>query len=354
MSGFDIVDFLTKANAAKASDVHLMQGEAPILRKNGKIMKVDMPPLTDDDMDKTLCKVLPDFYRSDVKDLDMFYEIPNVSRFRVNLSKSFGKLKFSFRVIPCDIMDLKTLGLPELVEDFTKFNNGLVLVTGPTGSGKTTTLASLVDFINKNYQKHIITIEDPIEFVFKNKKSIVSQRQIHLDTNSFNDGIKYALRQDPDIILVGEIRDLDTLTNALKAAETGQLVFGTLHTNGAIETVSRMVNMFDLKDRESIRIQLSTILRGTIAQRLLLSTDGNSRYLATEVLRVGETVKDLIRKNELEQIFELVEKGSSKDLVTLNMSLFELVKNNKVTSETALDASDNPNELNRLLKGVFR
>ncbi len=253
---FNIQSFLEKAVKTNSSDIHLKVGERPMLRRDGLILKVDMPPLTSADMNNIVLTVTPSFLKdrlAQVTDLDFAYNIPNVSRFRVNLSRSMAEFSLVFRVIPHFISSFEALNLPSAMQQFADYNNGIVLVTGPTGSGKSTSLASFLDYINAKYQKHIITIEDPIEFVFTDKKCKISQRQVGVDTTSFSDGIKYALRQDPDVILVGEIRDVETLDSALKAAETGHLVFATMHTNDAIQTISRIVNMYNTEDRDSIR-----------------------------------------------------------------------------------------------------
>ena len=354
---FNINSFLEKAVKTNSSDIHLKVGERPMLRRDGIILKVDMPALTSEDMSNIVTTVTPDFLKdrlAQVTDLDFAYNIPNVSRFRVNLSRSMAEFSLVFRVIPHFISSFEALHLPPAMQQFADYNNGIVLVTGPTGSGKSTSLASFLDYINAKYQKHIITIEDPIEFVFTDKKCKISQRQVGVDTMTFSDGIKYALRQDPDVILVGEIRDVETLDSALKAAETGHLVFATMHTNDAIQTISRIVNMYNTEDRDSVRHQLAQSLRGTIAQKLVKRAEGNGRYPACEILVVTPAIKDFIIKNELEQIYELVKKGSFNEMITMNESLYQLADAGLITKETALDASDDKNELEQFFRGVYR
>lgn len=353
---FNIDNFLKKAICIGASDVHLRACEYPIVRKNGKIIRIDMPKLTEEDMDSIINVIVPKMVRTRANsafDLDFAYEIKGFSRFRVNLSRQLGKNALVIRLIPYSIKSIEELNLPISIEQFASLNNGIVLITGPTGSGKSTTLAALIEHINVNYPKHIITIEDPIEFVFANKKSIVSQRQVEVDTPSFPDGVKYAMRQDPDVILIGEIRDKETVVSALKASETGHLVFATLHTNDAVQTINRMINMFEPQDRQFIRSQLATTLRGTIAQKLVPIKNDEGRYPACEVLVATPTVKDFIEKDELDNIYDLVKKGSFNEMLTMNMSLFKLVENGTVTVEDALEKSDNKNELQQMLKGVY-
>lgn len=353
---FDINSFLAKAISIGASDVHLRVDERPIVRKDGKIIKIDMPKLTEDDILLIVNTIVPKTAKTRANsafDLDFSYEIKGLSRFRVNLSRQLGKSALVIRNIPYSIKNIAELNLPISVEQFAKLNNGIILVTGPTGSGKSTTLASLIDYININYAKHIITIEDPIEFIFTNKKSIVSQRQVEIDTPSFPDGVKYAMRQDPDVILIGEIRDRDTVESALKASETGHLVFATLHTNDAIQTINRIVNMFDPQDRHYIRSQLASTLRGTISQKLINTKSGTGRFPACEVLVATPTIKDFIIKDELEQVYSLVKQGSFNDMLTMNMSLFKLVREDIITEEEAMLNSDNKNELKQMFKGVF-
>lgn len=349
--------FLEKAVKSDASDIHLKVGERPMVRRDGVILKVDMEPITKEDMDYVVDHIVPEFIRDRIAtatDLDFSYNLKGLSRFRVNLSRSMAEFSLVFRVIPYAISSFEKLHLPAAMQQFADYNNGIVLVTGPTGSGKSTTLSSFIDYINANYQKHIITIEDPVEFVFTDKKCKVSQRQVGIDTPSFVDGIKYALRQDPDVILVGEIRDMETLDSALKAAETGHLVFATMHTNDAVQTIYRIVNMYSPEDRDTVRRQVAQTLRGTIAQKLVKKAVGNGRYPACEILVVTPTVKDFILKNELESIYDLVRKGSFNDMMTMNESLYKLVEAGAITKETALEASDDRNELEQFFRGVYR
>ena len=353
---FDIEDFLRKAVAIGASDVHLAVGEHPTVRKDGRILKINMPVLTDDDLDRAYDALLPRVARDNmdnVYDLDFAYEIPGVSRFRVNLSRQLGKSKLVIRLIPYYVQKINELNLPSSIEQFAKLNHGLVLVTGPTGAGKSTTMASLIDYINTNYAKHIITIEDPIEFIFNNKKCIVSQRQILLDTLSFPDGVRYALRQDPDVVFIGEIRDRETISAALKAAETGHLVFATIHTNDAVQTINRIINMYDPSDRDMVRNQLATLVRGTVSQKLVPLKENGGRRPACEVLVVTPTVREFILKDELDGIYDLVKKGAFNSMITMNMSLYNLFINGFITEEVAMEFSDDKTELSQMIKGVY-
>ncbi len=357
MKDFDIIEFLRKIVSMGASDAHLYVDEYPSMRKDGEIIKfTEMLPLTDEDLASGLNTLLPPHLKDssdNYMDLDFAYEIQGCSRFRVNASRQLNHRALVIRTIPYKIKNIKELNLPSAMNQFSMLNNGLVLITGPTGSGKSTTIASLIDYINNHYSKHIITIEDPVEFIFTNNMSIVSQRQVLLDTPSFPDGVKYALRQDPDVIFIGEIRDRETIMSALKAAETGHLVYATIHTNDAVQTVNRIVNMFDPGDRQFIREQLAQILRGTVSQKLVPTNDGAGRRPACELLVCTSTVKDFIIKDELEEIYDLVKKGSFNKMITMNNSLYQLCKAGYVTPETALEFSDNKNELQQALRGVY-
>lgn len=353
---FDINAFLASAVSKGASDVHLRVDEHPVIRKDGKIIKIDLPKLNEDDIVAITNAIAPKSVRTRLNssfDLDFSYEIKGLSRFRVNLSRQLGRSALVIRVIPYEIRTIEELNLPVAIEQFANADLGLVVVTGPTGSGKSTTLASLIDYINQRYQKHIVTIEDPVEFVFTNKKSIVSQRQVGLDTPTFPDGVKFAMRQDPDVILIGEIRDRETVETALKAAETGHLVFATLHTNDAVQTINRIVNMFEPQNRQYIRGQIASVLCGTVSQKLPLRIKGEGRIPACEILVATSTIKDFIVKDELDQVYELVKKGSFNDMLTLNMSLFKLYERGHISQEEALNQSYNKNELKQMLKGAY-
>ncbi len=356
MEEFNFKDILLKLVSKGASDIHLHVDERPYVRINGSMVKVNYPPLTENNILTVLDTIAPLMLKNEVLtalDMDFSYELKGTTRFRVNLNRQLGKVSIIMRVIPYEIPSIEELKLPESIKDFCNFPNGLCFVTGPTGSGKSTTLAAILETINQNQRKHIVTIEEPIEYIYTNKKSVFTQRQIGIDTASFNDGVKYALRQDPDVIMIGEVRDQETMSSALKAAETGHLVFATLHTNNAVQTLQRAVSLYDPVDREYIRGQVSSVLRGVISQKLLPSTDGIHRVPALEILTMTSTMKDLIEKDRLDEIYELDRQGAISNIVTLNSQLNELVKNLVVTKEDAMNASYNKNELEQMLRGVY-
>lgn len=359
---FNIDEYLREIYTHGGSDIHLHADEHPIYRKNGKIFKsTNYPKITEEKIIESIREILPEKSMSDIfenklktsNDFDFCYEIENVARFRVNVCERMYKKGLVIRTIPYEPIPLNKLYLPPAVAKLAEFNNGLILVTGPTGSGKSTTLASLINLINETQQKHIISLEDPVEFSYKNKKCIITQRQVEIDTESFSTGIKYALRQDPDVILIGEIRDLETLDAALKAAETGHLVLSTLHTNDAVQTINRIINMYAPEQRPFLRQQLAATLRATIAQKLLPTVDGTSRRAACEFLVVTPTIQDLIIKEEIESIYELVKNGSFNNMITMNMSLYQLYKAGIITATTAIEASDKKNELQQMLRGMY-
>lgn len=349
---FDINSFLTKAVAIEASDIHLHVEEAPLIRKNGSIMKTALAPLSEKDLENAFRAIAPEKYKNNIEetmDLDFVHEIPGIARFRVNYNRQLNNPSFVIRIIPLKIKSFDDLHLPENIKHLLQANNGIVLVTGPTGSGKSTTLAAVIDWFNSNFAKHILTIEDPVEYIFKTKKSVVSQRQVGIDTASFADGLKYALRQDPDVILIGEIRDRATAEAALKAAETGHMVFSTLHTNDAVQTITRIINMFEKNDRDNVKGQLAEVLRGTVAQKLVYSKEHNKRFAAMEVMAMTSTVKDYIKKDNIEGIYQLL--GSNQgDMLSMNESLFRLVQDGKLTQEEALNHSNSPDELGRTFR----
>ncbi len=356
MNEFNIIEFLTKSVFQNVSDIHLRQGEHPMVRRNGLIEKVDHSILDETNFDNIIQTIMPHRVKmqlDELMDFDFPYEIPEISRFRVNFCREMGNPAFVIRVIPYKIPKCSDLGLPHAIENFTKVSNGIVLVTGPTGSGKSTTIASLIDSINENYQKHIVTVEDPIEFIYTSKKSVITQRQLGHDTTSFPNGVKYALRQDPDVILVGEMRDRETITSALKAAETGHLVLSTLHTTDAVQTVNRIINAFEPHERDSIRHQVANVLRGTVAQKLIKRADNKGRVPAAEILVATPTVKNYILKNELDNVYDLIKAGSFSDMITMNMSLYRLFKANLASKEEILKVSDTPHELEQMIRGAY-
>lgn len=352
----DIDAFLRLSVSQGISDVHLRVNAPPMVRKDGIMMKTKLPILTVEDMNQVIEKIVPHDIKSKINssyDLDFSVEIPGVSRFRANLLHDLGKIGMVLRVIPYNIPSVESLCLPPVLKNFTELNNGLVLITGPTGSGKSTTLASILDHLNQNQQKHIITLEDPIEFIHTNKKCIFTQRQLGADTDNFPNGLKYALRQDPDVILIGEMRDRETISSALKAAETGHLVFSTLHTTDAVQTINRIINAFEPHEREPLRLQIASALKGTVSQKLVKRTDGKGRVPATEVLVVTPAIKDYIIRDEIEKIYELINMGDYDGMMSMNMSLLKLVKSDLITNQTALQASDTPTEMEIMLKGAF-
>lgn len=353
---FSIIQFLRQAVKTGASDEHLMAGHSPYLRINGFIKKANTPPITKEDIDNAILDIAPTSIRDKIltmHDVDFMYEIRGCSRFRINYNRQLGMPALVIRNIPYQIPKLKDLSLPELLKSVVKAQNGIVLVTGPTGSGKSTTIASLIDEINETSARHIITIEDPVEYVFECKKSIISQRQVTVDTKSYADGIKYALRQDPDVIFLGEIRDRETMLAALKASETGHLVLSTLHTNDAVQTINRVVNMFDEANRVLIRKQLAETLRATIAQKLVYSETQKKRFPACEVMVVTPTIKDYLIKDNLDKVYDIIRDNTVEDMITMNSSLASLKNAELISEAEALEASNDPLELEKIFRGVY-
>ncbi|MBE7711663.1 MAG: PilT/PilU family type 4a pilus ATPase [Cyanobacteria bacterium SIG31] len=354
---FNIIQFLKSAVATGASDEHLKVGHSPFIRKNGFIKRTNMVALTKDDIEKAIAEIAPQSIAQEIQsimDIDFMFEIKGCSRFRINFNRQMGLPAMVIRNIPYTIPKLSDLELPEVLNNLINYQNGIIFVTGPTGSGKSTTLASLINGISLNSSKHIITIEDPIEYVFNCRKSIISQRQIGVDTSSFSDGIKYALRQDPDVIFIGEIRDKDTMEAALKAAETGHLVLTTLHTNDAVQTINRIVNMFEESNRYLVRKQLAETLRATIAQKLIYSEEKQKRYPACEILVTTPTIKDYISKDNTEAIYELIKENNIDNMISMNLSLLELVQSKLISEKEALENSSDPNELEKMFRGIYQ
>lgn len=357
MADFNIFEFIKQALEMRASDIHLRVGKPPSLRISSDMEKIkDISPLSEDDIKKVLNDIMPVMLREKLNqtyDLDFSFEMPDISRFRVNYCKNLNNHALTFRMIPHVIPTFEELRLPKSLEKLASFNNGIIVITGATGTGKSTTIASMIDYINKSRKSHIITIEDPIEFTFEDKKSMITQRQLGVDTPSFHEGIRRALRQDPDVIVIGEIRDEETVAAALSAAETGHLVLATLHTNDGVSTINRLINMFDASRRGFLREQIANTLRATITQKLVKCSNQHLRVPALETLVVTPTIRDFILKDELDEIYELVKRGKINDMITMNMSLYKLYKAAIITEEEALKASDKKTELQQMLRGVF-
>ena len=327
-------------SAAGASDLHLSVGSAPMIRKDGHMQPLDATatPLNGDDLVALLAPIMPEKNRKEYAerhDTDFAYEIPELARFRSNVFADRRGPGAVFRVIPSKIMTAEQLGLSSHILQLCKLNKGLVLVTGPTGSGKSTTLCAMIDYVNRTRQDHIITIEDPIEFVHENQKCLINQREVHTHTGSFKDALRAALREDPDIILVGELRDLETVAIAIETAETGHLVFGTLHTTTAASTVDRIIDQFPADRQAQIRIMLSESLRGVIAQTLCRKI-GGGRVAALEVLIATQAISNLIREGKTFQIPSIMQVNKAQGMVTLNDALMDLVTKKLVAPEEAM------------------
>jgi twitching motility protein PilT len=351
----DFADVLTTMVDSRASDVHLTPGFAPALRVRGRIVPMDdYPKLTPQDTREIVYSILNDSQRKrfeNQQQLDLAYAIPGVARFRVNCFFQRGSISAAFRHIPTEILSLESLGLPSVLEEFTRKPRGFVLVTGPTGSGKSTTLASMVDVINDQREEHILTIEDPIEFLHGHKKCIVNQREVGADAVDFAVALRGALREDPDVILVGEMRDLETISTALTAAETGHLVFATLHTQSTAQTVDRIIDVFPPHQQQQVRMQLSIALQGIVTQQLLPTADGSARIVACEVLVPTPAVRNLIREGKTHQIYSALQTSGAVGMQTMDAHLAQLVRMGKVTRGLAEQRASVPEELKRLLGG---
>ncbi len=334
----DITELLILTKERGASDLHLTVGAPPILRINGKLARLDFPVLTPATIHEMLYDVLTDQHKArfeETHDLDLSLELTDVGRFRVNVFVQRLGEAAAFRLIPMQIKSLDALGMPSVLKTLAMRDRGLFLVTGPTGSGKSTTLAAMVDLINTERTDHIITIEDPIEFVHQHKSCVVNQREVGPHTGSFTTALRSALREDPDVILVGEMRDLETIQMALTAAETGHLVLATLHTNSAAQTINRIIDVFPPHQQEQIRVQLSEALLGVLAQTLMLRAEGHGRVAAIELLVATPAIRNLIREGKTFQIPSMIETGAKEGMTSLDQCLRELVRHGTITPEAA-------------------
>ncbi len=350
---FDFAEVLRRMVESRASDVHLTAGFPPAIRDKGRIVPLEgFPKLSPQDTREVVFSILNDDQRKrfeNNKQLDFAYAIPNVARFRVNCFMQRGSVSAAFRLVPHEMPGLDSLGVPQVLRELTKRPRGFVLVTGPTGSGKSTTLAAMVDVINSEREDHILTIEDPIEFLHRHKRSIVNQREVGTDATDFALGLRAALREDPDVILVGEMRDLETISTALTAAETGHLVFATLHTQSTAQTVDRIIDVFPPTQQGQVRTQLSIALQGIVTQQLLPTADGMGRVVACEVLMPTPAIRNLIREGKTHQIYAALQTSGAIGMQTMDADLARLVREGRITRKLAEQRASVPEELKRLL-----
>lgn len=339
---------------SNASDLHLSVGCPPSMRIHGSMVRLKVESLTSPDVKRLVEQVLTKEQVAQLEknlELDFSFSVKGLARFRANVFYSKGNLSGVFRLIPAIIPDFKSLGLPKVLLEMTDVSNGLILLTGPTGSGKSTTLASLIDRLNEKQPSHIITLEDPIEFVHNHKMSVVSQREVGADTIAFSNGLKSLLRQDPDIVLVGELRDRETIEAALTIAETGHLVFATLHTNSCVQTINRIIDVFPSDQQDQIRTLLSFVLQGVVSQQLIPKTYESGRVLALEILIPTPAIRNLIREDKSHQIYSQMQIGQDvSGMVTMNQTLEKLVAGGMIDVDTALSYTTAPEELQRMLK----
>jgi len=350
----DIKDLLKMTVERNASDLIIAAGAPPTLRIHGRLTYMDGPELTPGDTERLVFQILNEEQKrvfEDKLELDFSYPLPGVGRFRVNVHRQRGSVAVTLRNIPSKIPTIKELRLPPIVKEFARRPRGLVVVTGPTGSGKSTTQAALIDLINSERSCHIVTIEDPIEFLHQHKRSVIEQREVDCDTQSFHTAVRYALRQNADVILIGEVRDAETMEAAISAAETGHLVFATLHTSEVAQAVQRMIDMFEPHRQHQVRTTLAMCLEGIIAQRLIPRKDGNGRIVATEILVMTTALRNLIREGKIQQINAVLETGSKYGMHTMDQSIRKLYEDGLITDDDAIGNAVNPASLERAIKG---
>lgn len=337
----DIAELLAFSVKNKSSDLHLSAGLPPMIRVDGDLRKINLPAMEHKEVIKIIYDVMNDRQRKEFEEFletDFSFEITNLARFRVNVFNQLRGAAAVFRTIPSEILSMSDLELPAIFEEIASYPKGLVLITGPTGSGKSTTLAAMIDYINSSRYDHILTVEDPIEFVHQSKKCLLNQREVHRDTLNFNAALRSALREDPDVILVGELRDLETIRLAMTAAETGHLVFGTLHTNSATKTINRIIDVFPAEEKAMVRSMLSESLQAVVAQTLLKKS-GGGRVAALEIMICTSAIRNLIREDKVAQMYSSIQTGQAKGMHTLDQHLNELVKKNIISSHTARDTA---------------
>jgi len=347
-----VTDLLRRMVEADASDLHMKAGAPPVLRIDGRLAPQDSSQLTAESTQAAFSQITTPEQRDlfdREKELDFAYSVDGIGRFRVNAAMQRSSITLAFRLVRAETPTLEELDLPEICRSLVLKPRGLVLVTGPTGSGKSTTLAAMIDHLNQHEQRHIVTIEDPIEFIYKNKQCLISQRELGPDTHSFASALKHVLRQDPDVILVGEMRDLETIAAALTAAETGHLVLATLHTPSAAQTIDRIIDSFPPHQQQQIKVQLSTVIEAVLCQTLMRRADGAGRVAAVEVMVATSAVRNLIREGKTFQIPNVIQTGSQHGMQTLDQALAGLCRANAVTAEEALSRCANPEEFKKVL-----
>ncbi len=340
----DVTELLAFAVKNNASDLHLSSGLPPMIRVHGDIRRVNVPPLAHEEVYAMVYDIMSDSIRKEYEErleCDFSFEIPNLARFRVNAFTQQRGAGAAFRTIPSKVLTLEQLNTPKVFHELIRRPRGLILVTGPTGSGKSTTLAAMVNQVNEQENGHILTIEDPIEFVHESKKCLINQREVGHQTHSFEAALRSAMREDPDYILVGELRDLETIRLALTAAETGHLVFGTLHTSSAAKTMDRIIDVFPAAEKEMVRAMISESLVAVIAQQLLKTKDGLGRTAAFEVLVGTPAIRNLIRENKIAQMYSSIQTGQAMGMQTMDQALLDLVRRNKITVQAALNLANN-------------
>ena len=334
-----------------ASDLHLTAGSPPVVRVDGKLQRMPYDMLTNDETKKVAYSMLNEKQKLKFEqnwELDFSFGIESMSRFRANIFMQRGNAAVALRQIPYEIKTFEELNLPKVIADFAKLPRGLVLVTGPTGSGKSTSLAAVIDKINKERPVHIITVEDPIEYLHRHQTALINQREVYSDTPSFASALKYALREDPDVVLIGEMRDLETIESALSISETGHLAFATLHTNSCAETINRIVDVFPTNQQEQIRVALSFTLQAVVSQ-VLIPKIGGGRALAMEIMVATPAIRAIIRDDKIHQLYSMIQSGQKYGMKTMNQSLAELYQTGKVSLNDAMGSSQNPQELGELL-----
>jgi len=352
----DLNQLLRDAVQEGASDLHLGVDTVPHMRLDGGLAPIDSTVLDASSVKSLVYSILTDEQKDKFekdKELDFAFTIKGLSRFRVNVFFQRGYIGAAIRALPFKIMSFEECGLPvNVVQDFCNRQKGLVLVTGATGSGKSTSLASMIDYINIHRDCHIITIEDPIEYVHSNKKSIVDQREVGSDTHTFARALKHVLREDPDVILIGEMRDMETVEAALVIAETGHLVFATLHTSDSSQTINRIIDVFPSRQQAQVRTQLSFVLTGVLSQQLLPRKSGKGRVLAVEILIANHAMKSLIRESKIHQVYSVIQTGQKDNMQTMNQALFELCKKGDISEKEALASTTEVQDLERMLRGI--